>query len=348
MPLPSRRSGLLPTLLASVALVLLLCTSLVVGTVDLTVVDAAKLVVGHLVPGAPWMTDGSYTALQDQAVWEFRMPRAVLASLAGASLALAGAFIQVVVRNPLAEPYLLGVSAGAGLGAASVVALGTAAALSMNTAAFVGALTAMLLVYLSAQSRGTLPATRLILAGVAIGALLSALTSYVTLTTDAQNAFTVLFFLLGSVSAATSTSLVLPAIALAVAIVVSILTAPSMNALLAGDDQARHLGVPVDRLRVVLLAAAALLTAFTVTVAGSIGFVGLVVPHVARLIIGHDHRRMLPFTAVLGASFLCAADLLSRVVAQPQEIPLGIVTAVVGAPFFLWLMRHSDRSTGKD
>ncbi|SDI25718.1 iron complex transport system permease protein [Rhodococcus triatomae] len=327
----------------AVALAGVVVASLSVGTVQVGPVDALRLVAGHLVPGAEWMSDGTYTPLQDQAVWQFRLPRVLLAALAGAGLALAGTLIQAVVHNPLAEPYILGVSAGAGVGAVSVIVLGIGAgALTIGSAAFAGALVATVAVYLCARRGGRIAPTRLILAGVALGSLFSAVTSYLTITTDAQNVFSVMFFLLGSVSAATTTHLTLPALALLAVTAWTWWQVRSLNALLVGDDQAASLGVDVQRLRAGALIAAALLTGSVVAVCGGIGFVGLVVPHVARILTGSDHRRMLPVCILGGALFLASADLLARTVAAPTEVPIGIVTAVVGAPFFLWLMRRDD------
>ncbi|GAA1759626.1 FecCD family ABC transporter permease [Agromyces humatus] len=329
-----------------IALAALIVVSGAVGTVEVGVLDAARITLGHLLPNAPWMSDGSLTVLQDQAVWQFRLPRAILAGLAGAGLALAGAIMQVVVRNPLADPYILGVSSGASVGAVLVIVLGSAAVagLPLSGAAFVGALLASALVAVLAQQGGRLPPTRMILAGVALGTLFSAITSYLTITTDAQNVVSVVFFLLGSVSAATMASLLPPALAILLACLIVGTQARSMNALLTGDESATALGVQVNRLRALLLVVASLLTGAIVSVSGGIGFVGLVIPHVARILVGSDHRRMLPVTVLGGAVFLMIADLLARTVAAPTEIPLGILTAFVGAPFFLWLMRRGAAS----
>lgn len=334
----------------AVLAVLVLVLSAAIGPVAVSLLDAAKIVIGHLVPGMPWMSDGSLTPLQDQAVWQFRVPRSLLAALSGAGLALAGAMMQAVVRNPLAEPYILGVSSGASVGAVLVIVSGGATflGLTMSGAAFVGAMVACILVAMLARIRGELSPTRMILAGVALGALLSAVTSYLTLTTDAQNVVSVMFFLLGSVSAADMSSLLIPAVALAIACIAVFGLSRSMNALLAGDESAMAVGVRTTRLRGLLLVLASLLTGAIVAVSGGIGFVGLVVPHMARLLVGSDHRRMLPITVLGGALFLMVADLLARTVAMPTEIPLGILTAFVGAPFFLWLMRSGGERAGFD
>jgi iron complex transport system permease protein len=334
----------------AVLAVLVLVLSAATGPVAVSPLDAAKIVIGHLIPGMPWMSDGTLTPLQDQAVWQFRVPRSLLAALSGAGLALAGAMMQAVVRNPLAEPYILGVSSGASVGAVLVIVSGGATflGLTMSGAAFVGAMVACVLVAMLARIRGEMSPTRMILAGVALGALLSAITSYLTLTTDAQNVVSVMFFLLGSVSAADMSSLLIPAVALAIACVAVFGLSRSMNALLAGDESAMAVGVRTTRLRGLLLVLASLLTGAIVAVSGGIGFVGLVVPHMARLLVGSDHRRMLPITVLGGALFLMVADLLARTVAMPTEIPLGILTAFVGAPFFLWLMRSGGERAGFD
>lgn len=182
----------------------------------------------------------------------------------------------------------------------------------------------------------------MILSGVALGALFSAVTSYLTLTTEAQNVFSVLFFLLGSVSAATMSQLIGPAVALVVALAFVLTRTRSLNALLVGDETATALGVDVDRLRTGLVVTASLLTGAVVAVSGGIGFVGLVAPHVARIVVGPDHRRMLPVAVLGGAVFLVVADLLAR--SGDTEVPIGIVTALVGAPFFLWLIRRGRAS----
>ncbi|MFV9429182.1 FecCD family ABC transporter permease [Rhodococcus aetherivorans] len=340
---------LVPSL--SVLLVVMLVLSVSVGTITVPATDAVKILVGHLVPGMPWMTDGSLTTMQDNAVWQFRLPRSVLAALTGASLALAGALIQAVVHNALAEPYILGVSAGAGVGAVSYIVLGIGiGSLGIGASAFIGAGIATGAVYLLARKGGRIAPQRLILAGVALGSLFSAITSYLTISTDAQNVYSIMFFLLGSVSAATMPQLLLPTIALIAVAIFAATRARALNALLVGDDAATSLGINVNGLRATVLIAAALLTGAVVAVSGGIGFVGLVVPRVARIIVGSDHRKMLPVAVLGGAVFLTTCDLLARTLAAPAEIPLGVLTALVGAPFFLWLLRRerADRlGTGR-
>lgn len=330
--------------LLTVVLIAVLLLSAVSGPLLVSPAEAFQIVTGHLIPGMPWMSDGTLSVLQDQAVWQFRLPRSLLAAIAGAALALAGSLIQAVVRNPLAEPYILGVSAGAGVGAVAVIVWGSAAVagLPISIAAFIGACAATAAVYCFALRNGRVLPQRLILSGVALGSLFSAITSYLTITTDAQNVFSVMFFLLGSVSAATMESLAIPAAALLIATLVVLPNLSSLNALLAGEESATSFGVNVSKLRQLMLVTSALLTGAVVAVCGGIGFVGLVVPHIARIVVGSDHRKMIPTALLSGAVFLATADLLARTIAQPTEIPIGIITALVGAPFFLWLMRRGS------
>lgn len=347
-PPRARRRGsvavrlLVPTL--SAVLVLVVVCSASIGTIAVAPSEAVKVIVGHLLPGMSWMTDGSLTPVQDNAVWQFRLPRSLLAALTGAALAMAGALMQAVVHNSLAEPYILGVSAGAGVGAVSFIVLGVGlSSLGIGASAFLGAVLATGAVYVLARKGGRIAPQRLILAGVALGSLFSAITSYLTISTDAQNVYSIMFFLLGSVSAATMSQLLLPVLAIVTVGTFALLHSRALNALLVGDDAASSLGIRVNRLRTTTLLAAALLTAAVVAVAGGIGFVGLVVPHIARIVVGADHRTMLPVAVLAGAAFLAACDLLARTLAAPSEIPLGVLTALVGAPFFLWLLRR-DRA----
>ncbi|MEV6147931.1 iron ABC transporter permease [Streptomyces sp. NPDC051992] len=279
----------------------------------------------------------------DQIVWQFRTPRVVLAAVVGAGLAVAGAVLQTLVSNPLADPTVLGFSHGASLGAVLVITLGGAGlgGLGVSGAAFVGALLAGLLVFALGQRRGRLAPTRLVLAGVAVGYVLLSATSFVQLRATPTELRGVMFWMLGSVSGARWSQL--PAVTAVVAIGTALLASfgRRLNALLAGDESATSLGVDVHRTRAVLLVVAALLTGTVIAVAGGIGFVGLMIPHLVRLALGADHRRLLPLSALLGAVYLVLVDLLSRTVDRPNELPLGILTALLGAPFFLWLLRRN-------
>ncbi|WP_030420411.1 FecCD family ABC transporter permease [Streptomyces sp. NRRL F-5065] len=279
----------------------------------------------------------------DQIVWTFRTPRVVLAALAGAGLAVAGAVLQTLVANPLADPTVLGFSYGASLGAVLVITLGGIGlgGTGVAGAAFLGALLAGAAVFALGRRRGRIAPTRLVLAGVAVGYVLLSATSFVQLWATPTELRTVMFWMLGSVAGAQWNQIPVVAAVVLTCTALLVLFGGRLNALLAGDESATALGVDVNRLRAVLLVVTALLTGSVIAVVGSIGFVGLMIPHLVRLTTGSDHRRLLPLTALLGAVYLVLVDLLSRTVIRPSELPLGILTALLGAPFFLWLLRRN-------
>ncbi|MFJ3895396.1 FecCD family ABC transporter permease [Streptomyces sp. NPDC090083] len=310
-----------------------------IGAVDVPVGDVWGIVLHHVTGAGAAPSDPAL----DQIVWNFRTPRVVLAALVGAGLAVAGAVLQTVVSNPLADPTVLGVSYGATLGAVLVITLGGAAfaGLGVSAAAFLGAVAAGILVFALGQRRGRMAPTRLVLAGVAVGYVFLSATSFVQLQATPAELRTVMFWMLGSVAGAQWDQL--PTVAVVVLGTTTLLSlfGRRLNVLLAGDESATALGVDVNRLRAVLLVLSALLTGTVIAVAGSIGFVGLMIPHLVRLTTGADHRRLLPLTALLGAVYLVLVDLLSRTLDRPNELPLGILTALLGAPFFLWLLRRN-------
>ncbi len=307
-----------------------------IGAVNIPVADVWRILLHH-VTGQGATADPA----TDQIVWSFRAPRVALAALVGAGLGVAGAVLQTLVSNPLADPIVLGFSYGASLGAVLVITLGGLAGLGVSGAAFVGALAAGALVFALGQRRGRLAPTRLVLAGVTVGYVLLSMTSFVQLLATPTELRTVMFWMLGSVAGAQWDQLPTVTVVVLTSTVVLTLFGRRLNALLAGDESATALGVDVNRLRAVLLVISALLTGTVIAVAGGIGFVGLMIPHLVRLTVGADHRRLLPLTALLGAVYLVVVDLLSRTVNRPNELPLGILTALLGAPFFLWLLRRN-------
>jgi len=335
-------AALVVALLLGVALSTVVAVSL--GPVQVPV-DVTAGVIAHRL--APQLAGPAGTPVEQQIVWDLRLPRALLALLVGAGLALVGTVLQAVVRNPLADPYLLGVSGGAAFGAVAVLVLGSAAVggLPLTAAAFAGGLAATGVVYLLAQRRGRVTPTRLILAGVAVAYLFQAGYSYLLVTAPSpQGLQGVLFWLLGSLALIRWDGLAVPAAVLAAGTVALLLEARPLNALLTGDDAATSLGVDVQRLRLRMVVVTSLLTGVLVAVSGAIAFVGLVVPHAVRLLVGSDHRRVLPVALLTGAVFLQLVDTLARTVRPPVELPLSILTAAVGVPFFLWLLRRGDRS----
>nr|WP_042188901.1 iron ABC transporter permease [Kibdelosporangium sp. MJ126-NF4]CEL18530.1 ABC transporter (iron.B12.siderophore.hemin), permease component [Kibdelosporangium sp. MJ126-NF4]CTQ98014.1 ABC transporter (iron.B12.siderophore.hemin), permease component [Kibdelosporangium sp. MJ126-NF4] len=325
----------------AVALVLAVAFAIGIGTVDVPIGDVVGVLWAHT-GGSP-DTSGQNSTI-DQIVWTFRTPRVLLAVVAGGGLSLAGLCLQTLVRNPLADPYMFGVSAGASVGAVTALTFGAVAGLSVTGAAFVGALISVLVVFAMAQRGGRLAGGNLVLAGVGVAYLGTAITGYIQLQADPAQLRSVVFWLLGSVTGASWASLAVPYAATAVVALWLFGQGRTMNALSAGDDTAASLGINVNRTRIVLLVSASLLTAAVVSTAGGIGFVGLIVPHAARLVVGPDNRKVLPVSLLGGAVFLVLVDLVARTVDRPNEMPIGVFTAAIGAPFFLILLRR--RRTG--
>ncbi|SDC33506.1 FecCD family ABC transporter permease [Actinokineospora iranica] len=318
----------IPALIASLAV------ATAIGPADLSPGDVAEVVRARLGFG-----DTGLSRIAQGIVWDLRLPRTLLAAVCGAGLAVCGAVLQSVLRNPLADPFLLGISAGASTGAVAVVVLGLGVGtLGLTAGAFLGAAVAFGVVVALAAVAGGGPG-RVVLAGVAATQLFSAVTSYVVITSaDAEQTRGVLFWLLGSLSRARWGDVGVAAAVCAVAIAVCLARANDLDAFAFGADAAASLGVAVRPLRATLLGVTALLTATLVAVAGAIGFVGLVLPHAARLLVGPGHRAALPVTALLGALLLVWVDTLARTAAAPLEVPAGVVTALVGVPAFAVLL----------
>lgn len=279
---------------------------------------------------------------QDSIVWQLRAPRVLLGALVGAGLALVGTVLQAVTRNPLADPHLLGVSSGAAFGAVVVVLyLGEfAGLLSLPLAAFVGALASMLLVLAIASRSGRLESDRLLLAGVAVSFVMMAASNLLLYLGNPHAASSVLFWMLGGLGLARWELLWLPALCLALALAVLLGLGRALNALMAGEQSAVSLGLEPRRVRLLAFVVASLLTGVLVSLSGAIGFVGLMLPHVARFLVGAEHRRLLPVAALLGALFLVWVDVAARTWLAPQDLPIGIVTAAIGGVFFVALLRR--------
>ncbi|WP_434056315.1 putative F420-0 ABC transporter permease subunit [Georgenia wangjunii] len=291
--------------------------------------------------GAGWCAAEPLTTIEQAIVWDGRAPRAVTAAAVGAGLAVCGGVMQALTRNPLADPYLLGISSGASLGAVAVLVLGVSVILPV--AAFAGALAALVLTLALATARGGgLSPVRTILAGVAVAQACSALVSFVIFSSATGDSYReILAWLLGSLGGATWADAAIAVGALAVVGVFLTAQGRTLDAFTFGDVSAASLGIDVRRTRWLLLTAVALLTGALVSVSGAIGFVGLVLPHAVRLLVGARHHRLLPLAALGGAAFLLAADTAARSIAEPRELPVGILTAAIGAPAFALLLRRS-------
>jgi iron complex transport system permease protein len=274
-------------------------------------------------------------------VLELRLPRATLALLAGGGLAMAGAVFQALLRNPLAEPYILGVSGGAAVGAVAAGVLGWAAASSWSLplAAFAGAVVAILLVFRIARAVGRgLDPRVLLLGGVVIGAFFNAIILILLTYSDAESFRSAIFWMMGSLAAASWRAVAILALYLAPACIALLALARPLNLMSVGEETALYLGTSVERVRTLAYLIASLLVAVAVAVTGVIGFIGLVVPHALRLLWGSDHRFLLPAAFLAGAAFLLAADTVARTIVAPGELPVGVVTALIGVPVFLFLL----------
>ena len=322
--------------------------SLALGSEPLAVRDVVDVLRGRLTGGV-----GSDPAA-DTIVWELRAPRVLMAVVVGAGLSIAGACMQTLVRNPLADPYLLGVSSGAGVGATLVIVLGALSGLgvwALSLGALGGALLATAFVLGISLAQGGITPLRLVLTGVVMSAAFSSVSSFlVFFSSDPRATQSVLFWLLGSLSGSVWTHVLPSVLVVALSTLALIAVHSWLDALAAGPDVAAALGVPVAQLRVALFVLVSVLVGVLVAVSGGIGFIGLVIPHLARILVGARHRAVLPIAAVGGALFLVWVDVAARVIVRPQEIPLSVVTGLVGAPVFLLLLgrRHYSYSGGTE
>jgi iron complex transport system permease protein len=321
-----------PFLLALLLLLATLTLSLAIGSVFIPFGELWKILRG--------VGEATFTLI----IWQIRLPRTVLIALAGAALGGSGAAYQGLFRNPLADPYLIGVASGAGLGAVIAMSIQWPYSfwglMAIPMAAFLAALLTVFIVYSLARVGQTVPTTNLILAGVAFSSFATSLTSFLMLrsTGEVRRA---LGWLLGGISLTGWDSVLALLPYLAVGMGLLLVSGHALNLMQFGDDQAQQLGLNVTRSRAIILAAASLTTAAAVAFAGIIGFIGLVVPHIVRMWFGADYRRVIPLSLLGGASALLISDVIARVVLAPQEIPVGIVTALAGAPFFLWVLRRA-------
>ena len=330
------------TLLACVALLLAVLAGVAIGETPI-----APGVVLQVLANKLWAAGYVLDPIDEGIVWNYRLTRALAAAACGAGLATCGVVLQSLLRNPLADPYLLGISAGASTGAVLVAVLGLGAgAVSLSAGAFAGAIAAFALVILLARISGPTGASaQIILAGIAGSQLFNAITAFlITKSASSEQARGIMFWLLGNLSGVRWSSVVLAVPVALLGLVVCIWHRRALDAFTFGADSAASLGIPVRRVQLLLISCAALVTAVMVSIVGSIGFVGLVIPHALRLLVGTGHGRLLPASAMGGALFLIAADILSRTLIKGQVIPVGVVTALIGAPVFALILigrRHA-------
>jgi iron complex transport system permease protein len=341
-----RRTGT-PALLGWLAALLggSLLVSVAVGAVPISPVTAARLIAWKLhLAAAPTGVPSSAGVI----LFELRLPRVLLAAVVGAALAAAGSVFQALFRNPMADPAIIGVSSGAALGAVGAILLGAgslAGGLGIPIAAFAGALATAFLVYRLARIGPSVQMNTLLLSGIAVAAVVSALISLI-MSLSGENVRSIYFWLLGGVGARGWDSLWAAMPFVVAGMVLAAASAGRLNLSVLGDERASQLGLDVERFKRWMLMAGSLLAGAAVSVAGLIGFVGLMTPHILRLVTGADHRRLIPASILGGAIFMVLADLVARTAVSPEEIPVGAVTAVLGGPFFLYLLRKERRSAG--
>ncbi|CAN7679090.1 FecCD family ABC transporter permease [Rhizobium sp. LjRoot258] len=319
---------------------LMISLAVSIGEIAIPVVTTVRAVSNRL-----FGTAFELSRIHQGIIWDYRLSRALVAASAGASLALCGGILQALLRNPLAEPYVLGISAGASTGAVCVMILGFGyGVLTLSGGAFIGAVIAFVLVGILATRAGG-SSERIILCGVAGSQLFNALTSYiVTTSANAEQARGVLFWLLGSLSGVRWPDVYLSVPIAVAGFVVFLVHARALDAFAFGTDAAASLGIAVRRVQIVLFGVTAVMTAAVVSIVGSIGFVGLVIPHAARFIVGPSHARLLPATAFGGSIFMVLADIISRIIIPQQILPIGVVTALFGAPAFAVILYRVRRS----
>ncbi|MFQ1004264.1 FecCD family ABC transporter permease [Modestobacter sp. SSW1-42] len=322
------------------AVVLSVAAAITLGPADVSLVNVRDVLLNHL-----GLAEVPVRAAKDAIVWEERLPRALTAAAVGAGLGICGAVLQSLLHNPLADPFLLGISSGASTGAVLVGVLGLGGtAIGLSGGAFIGAVLAFGLVVLLAQLSGG-GTDRVILAGVAGTQLFSALTSFVVFAfADSDETRGVMFWLLGSLEGVRWDDVALCGAAVVLGLLLCLGSAHTLDAFSFGDDVAASLGVHVTRARMLLLVLTALLTAALVSVAGAVGFVGLVLPHAARFLVGPRHARLVPATALIGAVFMVWVDAVSRVAFQPTPLPVGVGTALVGVPAFVLILLRRRRA----
>ena len=337
----SRRFGGMPAFLVGGVILLVISLSLAisVGAVPVPLGTVCGVILNKLSPG---IIEETWSRSREAIVWEIRFPRALLAMMVGAGLAMVGASLQAVTRNPLADPHLLGISSGGAFGAILAL-LHTGLFIGLLTVpllAFAGALGATLIVLGVSRLADATSADRLVLAGVAVSFIIMACANVLIFLADPKATHIVVFWMLGGLGLAQWSQLIYPLVILTVCAGWLVWKAQDLNAMTVGDETASTLGIPVARFRLSVFVVGALITGVMVAFSGIIGFVGLMVPHVVRMVVGGDYARVLPGSALIGAVFLLWADITARTVMAPEDMPIGIVTGLVGGVFFVWLLRR--------
>jgi len=325
-----------------IGLLVIMLFSITLGPAKISFLEAFKLILAKLPVLKGLVNPDQYPATHQVIVYQVRMPRVILAALTGSALAAVGTAFQGLFKNPMADPYVIGVSSGAALGASIAIVSGLSNVFGFGAVplvAFGGALLSTWIVYNVARVGGKVPVYTLLLAGVALSSFMSALMSLI-MVLNSRELHQIIFWMLGSFSGKNWSHVAVAAPVIVLGVTGLWLFARDLNALLFGEETARHLGIDAERTKKLLLVLASVTVATAVAVSGTIGFVGLIIPHMARLVVGPDHRILLPTAALAGASFMVATDTFARTAIAPTEIPVGIITAFFGGPFFIYLLRR--------
>jgi len=309
------------------------------ATVFKIVASKLPFITGNLEP--------TWTQVEENIVWGLRLPRVLLGMIVGASLAVTGVAMQALVRNHLADPFILGVSSGASATATLGMLFGVFSffgTYALSISAFIGAAVTIIVVYTISRVRGRINITQLLLSGVAIAMIMDAVTNVISLSApNALGLHNAAFWMSGSLAGAKWGYLTLPLVVIVSCMAVLMINYRALNALLLGDEAAGNLGTDVRMMQKLLVLIASLLAGTTIAVSGSIGFIGLMVPHMTRLMIGSDHKRVLPVSALMGGIFVVWTDVAARIVIAPEELPIGLLTALIGGPFFIWLLKKNSK-----
>jgi iron complex transport system permease protein len=323
------------SILLSLLLVLVILVSITMGSVKIPPFRSIRILFQSILG-----LKGAGSETERTIILSLRLPRAILAGFVGAGLSVSGAAFQALLRNPLADPYILGVSSGAAVGAILAILLGLSTfSLGLPLASFLGALLTILVVFYFGRQEGKIHPNTLLLAGVIIGSFLSALIMFFISISQREELHTIIFWLMGDFSFANARAILIIVPYILLGVFLLYLRSRQLNLILSGEEHAVQLGVDVERVKLICYLSASLITAASVSVCGLIGFVGLIIPHSVRLILGPDHRLLIPSAALVGASFLIASDTFARTILSPTELPVGVITAAFGGPFFIYLLR---------
>jgi len=334
-------------LILILALILTITFAITVGPKQISPIDAYKIVIDKI-PFIGDLITSSSSSMEEAVIIDVRLPRILGAALVGIALTVAGVVLQGLFRNPMADPYLIGISAGAGLGASLSMAFGIGLSFfgvlySIPLMAFIFAIGTVFLVYTLSKTGEEVPMLTLLLVGIAVNLFLMAINSIIRLYSG-EAVHAILAWLFGTLVPCNwnYVKIALPFVVVGVALIY--VFARDLNIMLLGEEQAHHLGVDTERLKKILLVSATLITAAAVSISGTIGFIGLIIPHIARILVGPDHRILIPSSALTGAIVLILCDTAARTISRPMELPVGIITALLGAPFFIYLVRRKKRS----